>query len=107
MKCRVWLSYDLGVKGDYENMYYWLDQREAKECGDSMATFLFQYSELNNIKSEVRSSLEEVVNFSRKDRVYLIYRNPDNTYSGNFIIGTRKSSPWEGASKTSSSDDDE
>ena len=30
----IWLSYDLGVDGDYENLYAWLDHKEAKECGD-------------------------------------------------------------------------
>ena len=35
MKHFVWISFDLGVKGDYEGMYAWLDSKDAKECGDS------------------------------------------------------------------------
>ena len=29
----IWISYDLGVRGDYENLYSWLDTHGAKECG--------------------------------------------------------------------------
>jgi len=42
MGTRVWLSYDLNIKGDYENLYIWLDAHKAKECGDSMATFFWE-----------------------------------------------------------------
>ena len=42
VKQLVWLSFDLGVNGDYDGMYTWLDAYKAKECGDSMATFFFQ-----------------------------------------------------------------
>ena len=26
----VWISYDLGVRGDYEGLYAWLDAHDAK-----------------------------------------------------------------------------
>lgn len=32
----IWISYDLGVGGDYEGLYAWLDNNEATECGDSL-----------------------------------------------------------------------
>jgi hypothetical protein len=35
MNSAVWISYDLGVQADYEGMYAWLDEHQAKECGDS------------------------------------------------------------------------
>lgn len=35
MKQLIWISYDLGVSGDYENLYAWLDDHGAKECGQS------------------------------------------------------------------------
>ena len=31
----VWISYDLGIRGDYEGLYAWLDSHRAKECGDA------------------------------------------------------------------------
>ena len=40
----IWLSYDLGIRGDYESLYAWLDQHNAKECGDSLAFFKFDYT---------------------------------------------------------------
>ena len=36
-KARFWLSYDLGINGDYDGLYRWLDRQGAKECGSSMA----------------------------------------------------------------------
>jgi hypothetical protein len=43
MKQRIWLSFDLGIKGDYQSLYKWLDARKARECGDSVAYFTFEY----------------------------------------------------------------
>ena len=33
----MWMAYDLGVKGDYEGLYAWLDDHSAAECGNSVA----------------------------------------------------------------------
>ena len=44
MESAVWISYDLGVQADYEGMYSWLDEHQAKECGDSLAFFNYEYS---------------------------------------------------------------
>lgn len=46
-KQSVWLSYDLGVDGDYEALYYWLDAHEGRECGDSMAYVVYGYKDDN------------------------------------------------------------
>lgn len=27
----IWISYDLGVQGDYEGLYGWLDTHKARE----------------------------------------------------------------------------
>ena len=32
-----WLSYDLGVGGDYPGLYQWLDDHQAVVCGNNMA----------------------------------------------------------------------
>ena len=29
----VYISFDLGLKGDYAAFYSWLDKHHAKECG--------------------------------------------------------------------------
>ena len=44
MKQAIWLSYDLGVRGDYEGLYAWLDKHQAKECGDNIAYFVYGYT---------------------------------------------------------------
>lgn len=109
MKTRVWLSYDLSVKGDYENLYTWLDAHKAQECGDSIATFFWESDTdtIENIKTEISSSLKTEITFSKKDRVYLVFKKENETYAGSFIIGSRKANPWEGYSQELISDDEE
>ena len=36
---RFWISLDLGLRGNYEELYKWLDNLAANECGESAATF--------------------------------------------------------------------
>jgi hypothetical protein len=50
----VWMSFDLGVKGDYEGLYRWLDARQARACGDSVALFFFD-RKTRNLPSEIES----------------------------------------------------
>ena len=95
-KKTFWLSYDLGLKGDYSSIYKWLDKQKAKECGDSIAVFSFTCS-TENPEEEVKNSLSESVEFNKSDRVYLIWRDDiKQIEKGAFIIGHRKTAPWEG-----------
>jgi len=43
---RYWLSFDLGLRGNYELLYAWLDAMEAKECGDNVEEALADLLEL-------------------------------------------------------------
>jgi len=90
-----WLSFDLGLKGDYQGLYAWLDTHEASECGDNLAYIgKYQYSE--NLAIEVKRDLQSQVNFKNTDRVYLI-REESGNLRGMFIIGNRrKEYPWKG-----------
>ena len=36
----VWISFDLGVQGDYEGLYRWLDSFDARECGENLVLFI-------------------------------------------------------------------
>ena len=90
----IWLSYDLGIDGDYENLYYWLDRLEAKECGDNIAAFY--YSVKADAANEISESLKETINIRSKDRIYIVYKNNDGKYKGKFLYGRRKTAPWEG-----------
>ena len=88
-KKRYWLSYGLGLRGNYEMLYSWLDFVGAKECGSSVATFT---SDLT--PSQVERAVVEVL--SAEGRVYLIYRKPNGNFGGRFIVGGRKRAPWSG-----------
>ncbi|CAG0995272.1 hypothetical protein METP2_02874 [Methanosarcinales archaeon] len=83
---RYWLSFDLGLRGNYESLYEWLDAIEAKECGDNIATFITTKTR-DQIKEELSKILDE------KARIYLI----DRKKGGQFIFGKRKvAAPWAG-----------
>ncbi len=96
MNIAVWLSYDLGLKGDYESLYEWLDSKDAIECGDSLA--FFKIEKKQNMLEAIKKDLKKHVNFGPKDRVYLILPSESKSGStvGKFIFGRRKQSPWEG-----------
>ena len=91
-----WLSYDLGLKGDYPSLYSWLDEFKAKECGDSFAVFKYDCT-TENPKNEIKIDLESKINFNKTGRVYLIWKDDSKgSINGSFIIGHRKQAPWEG-----------
>ena len=106
MKKAVWLSYDLGVNGDYEGFYAWLDDHDAIECGDSLAFFEFDVQQQEHLIEELKSDLSKSVNVSKRDRIYVIWKNGDDKIKGKFIFGKRKSSPW-GGYGTQETDEDE
>ena len=85
-KIRYWLSYDLGLRGDYDTLYEWLDSKGSRECGDSIATF-----QSDRTTDEIRESLAELLGANTKARIYLISQG-----SGTFLLGKRKAAPWAG-----------
>ena len=107
----IWLSYDLGIQGDYAHMYAWLDNYGAKDCGDSFAYLKYPMpKEMNDeeLVAYIKKDLENNIEFKPGNRVYLIRYNPDKKSStGTFLIGKRKAAPWEGyGDKDSDSSDD-
>ncbi len=90
----VWMSFDLGFDGDYENLYHWLDTHSAVECGEHCAFFKFEAK--RDAATELKTSLSKSIKFRKKDRVYLIWRKDDGTLKGKFIVGGRRRSPWTG-----------
>lgn len=94
-KQSVWMSYDLGVDGSYEELYYWIDLHNGRECGDSMAFLIYKYND--NVRVELRKELGEAVKLRPKDRIYIIFRDDrDKKIRGSFIFGIRKPAPWAG-----------
>jgi hypothetical protein len=84
---RYWISYDLGLRGNYDQLYAWLDLNNARECGDSVATFV-------SIKTreQVAKELSKIVDLDRNPRIYIITMK----HGGKFIIGKRKPASWTG-----------
>jgi hypothetical protein len=95
----IWLSYDLGVGGDYDGLYRWLDERGAEECGDSLAILRHRASE--TLADDIKAELKKAVAIDRRTKVYLIHRDtPTGAYRGIFLFGGRKRPPWTGFAAT-------
>jgi|ERR1043166_2241277 hypothetical protein len=91
----IWMTFDLGVRGDYESLYKWLDTREAIECGDNVAYFKFPFE--TNLLDELTMSLQSNVKMTSESRFYIVGRwKEDQKVRGRFLIGHRKPPPWSG-----------
>jgi len=103
-KVPIWISYDLSVRGDYHGIYEWLDDHDAKECGDSTAFLRYEYK--SDFINEIKKDLSDNIDLSKRDRIYLIWMQ-DDEIRGRFLFGKRKASPWKGyGSKDSEFDED-
>lgn len=89
----LWLVYDLGLDTDYEMLYTFLDTSGAKECGTGVAHFKEKYFEdLETLKK----SMSDILDIEKNDRIYIIYKDPENKLHGKFLFGNRKKNPWTG-----------
>jgi hypothetical protein len=97
MKTAVWISYDLGIRGNYAGLYAWLDEHDAKECGESVA--FINYAHNGNLREKITTEIKQALQNETGARIYLIYRDhKSNKNKGAFIIGGRRASPWTGYS---------
>jgi hypothetical protein len=96
MKKRFWLSYDLGIDGDYDGLYGWLDRIKAIECGDGLASFALDVGKSRDIPAFILKQIKQRTSLRKRDRLYLIWRREDKKMSGDFIHGERHRSPWAG-----------
>lgn len=99
----IWLSYDLGLKGDYPGLFTWLDNHKAIECGQNFAFFHYviieSFTEIGKeeLVNAIYKDISGSVKLSKTDRLYIIWRDNDtNKVKGTFINGARKQNPWEG-----------
>jgi hypothetical protein len=108
MAHRYWISFDLGLQGDYEPLYSWLDQQDykevgdregARECGDSVATFISEKSR-DAVAREIKSRLGKQ---QLNARIYVISLDK----GGRFVVGSRKLPPWKGYAAVESDSGDE
>ena len=93
MKDAIWLSYDLGVSGDYEGMYSWLDNHDARECGSSTA--FLKFSHQGDLMEDLKKEISDNVELKKRSRIYVAHER-DGKLRGRFLIGRRKGAPWEG-----------
>ena len=96
----IWISYDFGLRGDYNGLYTWLDNNNALECGQGLA--FLKYRALKDLDSkelmkEVLADLKKNVKLSKTDRIYIICKeSTTNKIKGDFMNGGRKAASWEG-----------
>ena len=91
----VWLSYDLGLKGDYPGLYAFLDAQEARECGEGLAFFKRKTEE--DMAESIRQELNKYMKAAATDRVYIVFLDEKNgKLKGKFLFGKRKRALWEG-----------
>ncbi len=104
MKSTIWLSYDLGVRGDFENLYAWLDAHKAKECVGSVAVFVYEYS--GALVESLKNDLASAIEVTRRTRMYVIYRD-GKKIKGIYLFGGRRSPTWSGFSASDAQTEDE
>ncbi|MDR1984181.1 MAG: hypothetical protein LBQ28_05095 [Prevotellaceae bacterium] len=105
MKQSIWLSYDLGIKGDYSGLYQWLDSLNALECGNNVAFFKITINKDENLIEKLKSEICQNIEIKNGERFYVVYKKEDGKYAGKYIFGNRKANPWEGYKQTPSSED--
>ncbi|WP_138481994.1 hypothetical protein [Dyadobacter bucti] len=103
MKKLIFISYDFGMKGDYEGLFKWLDENNAEERGYGIG-IIKEYSYDNkSIKTDnefwefVRDELKNKVKLGSNDRIYMIWNSLEsNKTKAAFLFGRSKQSPWAG-----------
>jgi hypothetical protein len=102
----VWLSFDLGIQGDYEGIYRWLDERGAKECGEGLAVFKIDRS--SSIAPDLKASLQDAITTDRQTRIYCVFREQSTGRNkGVFLFGGRRAAVWTGYSPSAAGVADE
>jgi len=102
----IWISYDLGVRGDYEGLYSWLDAHGAKECGDSLAVLTYEFTA--SLLDKLKAKLKRAIDVDKRTRIYVIYHDRStNKNKGRFLFGGRRAAAWTGyASREADATDD-
>lgn len=90
-----WISFDLGIKGDYDSLFTWLDKLEALECGSHMAAVVYEYT--GEFLEVLKKDIEENVETNRRTRIYIAFKDESTKkLRGRFLFGNRKSPKWAG-----------
>jgi hypothetical protein len=95
----IWIAFDFGFDGPYEEMYRWLDKQKALECGTNVAFLLFPKS--SNLYESVLNQVQANVGLRPTDRVYVVCTPKSGEVKGKFIHGSRRRAPWENFAQSS------
>ena len=113
-KRRIWLSYDLGLRGDYQSLYRMLDNLGADEMGNSAATFMYEAQGIDDdecLLNSLKKEIEKYLVVDNNTRIYVIraIKKDGNIEKirGTFLYGNRKSNPWKGCGDSDTPKDDE
>lgn len=100
----VWLSFDLGIRGDYEGLFEFLAEVEAKECGNNFAVFVFTAQD--DLVTELKETLQKHVKLDKRSRIYAVYTKPEGKVTGAFLFGSRKAPQWTGYGAVGQTEED-
>lgn len=109
----IWLTYDLGVGGDYKNLYAWLDDHDAINCGNNVAYFKMPYENGMSDEDFMKQLLDDIssrVKLVPGNRLYAVRSFVTGTgvkTKGSFIYGKRGPNPWEGCGTKSTDTEEE
>jgi len=94
----IYINFDLGLRGDYDRLYSWLDSMKALECGDSTALIqkTFENDDHNYIYDFLRNEINQKVGIKPSDGIYISFIGSDGQLKGKFLFGGRKRALWEG-----------
>jgi len=108
-KKTIYISFDFGMKGDYEGLYLWLDENNAEERGYGLAIIKhYEYIPKTNDKSKIdleffeylKNEIGEYVDLGKSDRIYAMWKSfHKNGIRGAFLFGNKKQAPWVGYSQ--------
>jgi hypothetical protein len=94
MATGVWIYFDLGINGDYEGMYSWLDDHDAHACGDRLAFVRYKFGD--NLFEELKADILNSVDVAQKNHIYVIFKDEAGNVTGKFLVGRRMRAPWVG-----------
>jgi len=109
-KKSFWLSYDLGLKGNYQALFEFLDNHEAIECGNGLAYFTYGNKDgldSDKLVERLKTELTEIISPTANDRIYAIWLSDTDLVKkacGRFLFGKRKSTPWTGYGNKNNND---
>lgn len=106
MKSAIWISFDFGVRGDYEGMFTWFDEHKAKECGSNLAFLLYEYKK--DLIKELKADLKNALDITKRTRIYSIHLDPERKkMKGTWLYGGRKTPPWTGFAQGPQEEDED